>query len=417
MKEKIKKNIDDPEIMEELYQSDKKGFTSAFKEIYPEIMESGLSRFWKIRLDYDKISFSSKKLILADIIKLIAVCLFTGFLIKIPVIFGVDEEMYYFRNTGIIVFGGLVLYVALNRRNFDYKKIAYVAGSVALLTIYVNVLPFVNESDSTNLVYLHLPFLMWAVYGLVYIDFDHKDLYKRIDYIRYNGDLAILMAVMVIAGGILSGITVILFETIGLDIEELYIEYVGLIGAVSIPIVATFITKNFKSLTNKIAPIIANIFSPLVLVAALIFLIALTTSGKNLFEDRDFLLIFNLMLLGVMVVIVFSVSETFSNPTSRFNAIVLFLLAILTVIIDGIALSAIFYRLGAYGITPNRLAVLGSNVLIIGNLGWLIVELYKVNFKKADISSIEITISKYLPVYLFWIIFVVFGFPLIFGIG
>ncbi len=415
MKEKIKKNIDDPEIMEELYQSDKKGFASAFEEIYPDIQEFGLSRFWKIRLDYDKLSFSSKKLIMADIMKLIAVCLFTGFLIKIPAIFGVAEEMFYFRNTGIIVFGGLILYVALNRRNFDYKKIAYVVGTVALLTIYVNVLPFVNDSDSINLVYLHLPILMWAVFGLVYIDFDLKNVYRRIDYIRYNGDLAILMAIMVIAGAILSGITVILFETIGLDIEEVYMEYVGLIGAVSIPIVATFITRNYKSLTNKIAPIIANIFSPLVLVAAIVFLGALTTSGKNLFEDRDFLLIFNMMLLGVMAVIVFSVSETFSNPTSKFNAVVLFLLAILTVIIDGIALSAIFYRLGAYGITPNRLAVLGSNVLILGNLIWLIVELFKVNFKKADIRSIEITISKYLPVYLFWIIFVVFGFPFIFG--
>jgi hypothetical protein len=151
------------------------------------------------------------------------------------------------------------------------------------------------------------------------------------------------------------------------------------------------------------------------MIAAIVFLGALTISGKNLYEDRDFLLIFNMMLLWVMAVIVFSVSETFSNQISKFNAIVLFILTILTVIIDAIALSAIFYRLGAYGVTPNRLAVLGSNILILGNLLWLIVELYKVNFKKADISSIEITISKYLPVYLFWIIFVVFGFPLIFG--
>ena len=417
MKEKIKDNIDNPEKLEELYHNDKNGFESAFKEVYPGIKETELSSFWKVRLGYNKPATSSDKLFLKDIIKLIAVCVLLGFLIKIPAIFNLDEEMFYFRNTGLIVFSGLILYIALNRRNFDYKKIAFTVSALTILTIYVNVLPAVNESDSINLVYIHLPILLWALFGFVYIDFDHKDVYGRVDYIRYNGDLAILMAIMVIAGAILSGITIILFETIGINIEEAYMKNVGFIGAVSIPIVATYITRNFKSLTNKIAPIIANIFSPLVLLAAMVFLGALTFSGKNLFEDRDFLLIFNLMLLGVMAVIVFSVSETFMNPTSKFNTMVLFILAILTVIIDGIALSAIFYRLGAYGITPNRLAVLGSNVLILGNLLWLIVELYKVNFRKSDISNIEISIAKYLPVYLIWILFVVFGFPLIFALS
>jgi hypothetical protein len=99
----------------------------------------------------------------------------------------------------------------------------------------------------------------------------------------------------------------------------------------------------------------------------------------------------------------------------KFNELVLFALSIATVIIDLIALSAIFYRLGAFGITPNRLAVLGSNILVLGNLVLIIIDLYKVNFRKASIREVELTIAKYLPVYLIWIIFVVIGFPLIFG--
>jgi hypothetical protein len=86
-----------------------------------------------------------------------------------------------------------------------------------------------------------------------------------------------------------------------------------------------------------------------------------------------------------------------------------------TVVKDLIALSAIFYRLGTFGITPNRLAVLGSNILILGNLILIFIDLFKVNFKKALIREVELTIAKYLPVYLIWILFVVFGFPLIFG--
>jgi len=142
---------------------------------------------------------------------------------------------------------------------------------------------------------------------------------------------------------------------------------------------------------------------------------ALAISGKSPYSDREFLLIFNIMLLGVMAVIVFSISETSTTRKQKFNELILFILSIITVIIDLIALSAIFYRLGTFGITPNRLAVLGSNILILGNLVLIIIDLYKVNFKNTLIKEVELTISKYLPVYTIWIIFVIFGFPLIFG--
>ena len=85
---------------------------------------------------------------------------------------------------------------------------------------------------------------MWCIFGLVFIDFNLKDKIKRIEFIRYNGDLAILMAIIVIAGGILTGITIGLFEAIGINIENFYMENVVIVGAVSVPIVATYIIKN-----------------------------------------------------------------------------------------------------------------------------------------------------------------------------
>jgi uncharacterized membrane protein len=94
---------------------------------------------------------------------------------------------------------------------------------------------------------------------------------------------------------------------------------------------------------------------------------------------------------------------------------VLFILSIVALIVNLIALSAIFYRLGEYGLTPNRLAILGSNILIFINLILIMVDLYKINFMKADLEKVELTVAKYLPLYIVWIIIVIFGFPLIFG--
>jgi len=173
--------------------------------------------------------------------------------------------------------------------------------------------------------------------------------------------------------------------------------------------------RNYPSATNKIAPIIATIFSPVVLITLFIYLIAIPFGGKDPYKDRDFLLIFNLMLLGVMALIVFSIAETGGKKSQKFNKIVLFTLAIVTLIINLVALSAILYRLGVFGFTPNRVAVLGSNLLIFGNLILIAIDLFKVNFKNAEMNRVERTISRYLPFYAIWTLFVTFGFPVMFG--
>jgi hypothetical protein len=222
-------------------------------------------------------------------------------------------------------------------------------------------------------------------------------------------------ALILIAGGILTGTTIGLFNAINIHIEKFYMDNVVMVGLVSAPIVTKYIIENYITLTNKIAPIIAGIFSPLVLITLIIYLIAIAVSGKDPYNDRDFLLIFNIMLLGVMGIIVFSISETSAKKKQKINEMLLFILSIITLIIDIIALSAIFYRLREYGISPNKLAVMGSNILILVNIVLIMIDLNKINFRRADISKVELTISKYLPVYIIWLLIVVFGFPVLFG--
>jgi hypothetical protein len=127
-------------------------------------------------------------------------------------------------------------------------------------------------------------------------------------------------------------------------------------------------------------------------------------------------MVFNLMLLGVMALIVFSVSETSDHKKQRFNALTLFALSVITLIVDLVALSAILYRLGEFGLTPNRTAVLGSNLLIFGNLVLITIDFYKVGFKGEKNQTVALTIARYLPIYMVWAIFVTFGLPLIFGL-
>jgi len=418
MKNSIKENIENPEKLEQIYQRDKKSFEKEFTEIYSEINNSQLIEFWKIRLGFDKKKVETATFQKEDILYLLLSSVLALFLIKIPQIFGIDFSTYLFyeKNSGLIVLFSLSVYLFLTKKTLEFNKIALSLGVFIVSAIYINLLPNDINSNSINLAFIHLPLMLWCLYGIIFIDFNLTDKHKRIDYIKYNGDLAVLGAVMAIAGVILAGVTIGLFAAIDIKIERFYMEYFGVWGLVSLPIVATFIIKNYSIVTNKIANIIANIFSPLVLITLVVYLISIVITGKDPYNDREFLIIFNLMLLGVMAIIVFSVSEISNNKKQRFNEIVLFILSIVTLIIDFVAISAIFYRLGEYGFTPNRVAVLGSNLLIFGNLLLIMIDLFKVNFRNMDLSKVEIQIGKYLPIYVVWTVFVVFVLPFVFGL-
>ncbi|MGE5406652.1 MAG: hypothetical protein ACM3NR_02975 [Methanosarcina sp.] len=414
----IKANLNNPETLEKLYRDDRKAFKAEFEKLYPEIENRESARFWKARLEFDNKTEILKSISFTELIPVAVVCLITAFLVKIPDIFpvGLSDEIFYMKNVAIIVFLGLSLYTI---RTSKLTEIRLVLTGLAFLisAVYANFLPSNDPADQVILVYIHLPLLMWFIYGVVFIGYDFGNMKKRIDFIKFNGDLAIFYALIAIAGGILTGITIGLFESIGIKIEEFYFQNIVITGAVAAPVVASFLIEKFPSLISKAAPLIASIFSPLVLITLVVFLVTILSTGKDPYNDRDFLLIFNIMLLGVMGIIIFAVSETSAIRFQKFNAIVLFSLSIVTILIDLIALSAIFYRLGEYGLTPNRLAVLVSNILVLVNLLLIMIDLFKTNFRGKEFSIVENTVARFLPVYLVRIILVVFGFPVIFGMN
>lgn len=418
MFDEIKTNLGNPEILEKLYRKDRKAFKTAFDSIYTEIESTETAKFWKVRLDYDIRQDTPKTFTLTELITVSVFCVIIVFLVKIPSIFNLSfpEDIFYFRNTAIIVFFGLTLYTVWFNRIKDCKKLIMTVLAFLIAALYINLLPPDSQGAAVILAYIHLPFLMWFIYGIVFTGYELRNLDKRIDFIRFNGDLVIFYALIAIAGGFLTAITVGLFDSIGLDIEKFYGENIIITGAAAAPVVAAFLIEKFPALVTRTAPLIAAIFSPLVLITLIVFLVTILVTGKDPYNDRDFLLVFNIMLLGVMAIIIFSVSETSVIKNQKFNAIILFVLSAVTIIIDLIALSAIFYRLGEYGLTPNRLAVLVSNILVLINLVLIMAGLFRINFKKKDFTIVEKTVSKFLPVYLAWIMIVIFAFPAIFGL-
>ena len=126
-------------------------------------------------------------------------------------------------------------------------------------------------------------------------------------------------------------------------------------------------------------------------------------------------MLFNALLLGVMALIFFSVAQRANTSANRYEIMVLFLLSAVTILVNGIALSAIVFRISEWGFTPNRAAVLGANILILINLLLVTRKLVQVLTRDAGLSEVGKSITSYLPLYWGWTAVVTFLFPYIFG--
>src|ERR1043165_4468580 len=88
-------------------------------------------------------------------------------------------------------------------------------------------------------------------------------------------------SLILIAGAIMTGVTIGLFGLIGMNIEKFYFNYVVIFGLAAAPILGTYLVRTNPQLVGRVSPVIARIFSPLVLVMLVIYLVAILYARKN----------------------------------------------------------------------------------------------------------------------------------------
>lgn len=412
MKEQILKHLEEPSQLESLYRENKLQFRREFNSLYPELKGRTAAEFWNERLNYenDAISWGSNK----ELIFVIVASFLAGLIAKIPDFTGADPDYFYPRNIGFVVFPFLAIYFAW-KKNISRRN-GFIASAVILISaIYINLLPGDDSSDTLILACIHLLFLLWAVLGFVFVSKRLKDFPKRLEFLRYNGDLVVMTTLLLIAGGLMTGVTIGLFSLIGLQIEKFYFDYIVIWGLAAAPIIGTYLVRTNPSLVNKVSPVIARVFTPLLLIVLVIYLFAVIFTGEDPYNDREFLLVFNGLIIGVMAIILFSVSETSRTSENKISRLALFCLSAVTIVVNLIALSAIIFRISEGGITPNRLAVLGGNLLILVNLVLVTFKQFRALKDSSKMEEVENSIASFLPVYIVWAVVVTFLFPLFFN--
>lgn len=407
----IIENLSDAHELERLYRKDAEKFKKMFIEAYAQYTDSESLKVWNERLNFEEDNKLKLVVIERDFLPMMVIALLSGICSRI-IFYFVELQMI----SSINLIFGILPFIALY---FIYQnkpsniQLFIILGILMISIISINILPLTLK-DSVILAYLHLPVLLWLWVGLAYVGNSYKLGKARLAFLKFNGEFIILYAIMAIGGIVLTAITMQLFFMIDIDISEFYFSNIVLIGVASLSVLASYLVSKNLKLAQNIAPYIACIFGPLVLITLVVYLISVILVGKNPFLDRDFLLLFNAILVVVLAISIFSITESNVNKQKTLSDMVNFALIIIALVIDSIAVSAIAFRLSSFGITPNRVAVLGMNGVIWVNLVWIFFEYLRFIRNKTTIESVQNAVTKYLPVYGIWSIIVIMLFPVIF---
>ena len=421
---------EDPVALECLFRERPEAFAEALSVALDRAPESVVLRVWAARLDLELgdpgpnpaptgwrwaealAPDRAWRLLLATAALVVA----AGTWAKVPTLLGWTAppydpashalaERFWARSLPFVVVGPLVALFALRYRTSGRVRAAVASGALALAVVQA-VRPI--GTDAGFLSAIHAPLLLLSLAGVAALGARWRETDARIGVLQLMGEAVAFAGLLALGGMILVGVTVALFEAIGVRVEEVVFGWIVVYGAVGLlPVGALVAGQRVEA--ARVAPLVARVFGPLALVVLGVYLPTLVVTGG--LEDRDSLLALNVALIAVLALVILMQAERPDVPRHWTDAVVFALVAV-ALAADLAALASIAERL-AGGFTPNRLAVVGLNALMAVHFGGLVAPLGRRALGRGEWPGDGWT-ARFLTVYAAWSAAVVLVLPFLF---
>jgi hypothetical protein len=382
-----------------------------------EFARAHSDRLWKqlvIAGDADKSANTAP----AETLVVLSLAIAAALAIKVPALFGLridsGDEPFYFRNASLFVLPLLTIYFVW-KRGLSVASGLWLALPFAAGAVFANVFPFPKGSDTEVLTILHLPIALWLAVGFAYVRGRWFADGGRMNFVRFSGELAIYYVLIALGGGVLTGFTLMMFKAIEMNAEWFGRGWLIPCGAAGAVIIGSWLVEAKQSVIENMAPVLTRLFTPLFTVLLLVFLATMAWTGSPINVKREVLIGFDLLLAVVVGLVLYAASARDPQaPPDFFDGLQL-LLVVSALVVDGVALAAIAARISEFGFTPNRVAALGENLILLVNLAWSAWLYARFLRHRGSFAVLERWQIAYLPVYSVWAALVVVMFPPVFG--
>lgn len=318
------------------------------------------------------------------------------------------------RLAAVLVFPFLAAYFGWKRR-VGFGVVGVLAAAFAATALVLVLYPYEPGGQNDVLAMLHAPILLWLVVGVGYVGGDWRSRCRRMDFIRFTGEWVVYYVLLALGGGVLIGLTVAAFAALQIDAENVIAEWVAPCGAAGAVLVAAWLVEAKQAVIENIAPVLTRVFTPLAVLMLIAVLVAFGVSPGVLGVNRDLLILMALILVLVLGLLLYEISARDPQaPPGFFDWLQLGLVGA-AIVVDAVVLVAMSSRIAEFGATPNKVAALGLNIVVLVNLAWSAWLLAGFGRGRRPFAALEQWQTGYVPVYLAWAAAVITVLPPVFG--
>jgi hypothetical protein len=321
-----------------------------------------------------------------------------------------------------------LIFMMVTAKNNQIRALALGLGLLAAAAYAMLVAPTLGVHWKINnyldLAAIHLPLLCWIALGISVLGFK-SSIADRFAFLIKSIEVAITAGLYLIAGVVLGGITVGMFQALSITLPDIWLRLIAAGGFGLLPVMAIASVydpsvapseQNFDQGLSKFIATMMRLLLPLTLGVLTIYIFVIPFNFLEPYENRDVLIVYNLMLFAIMGLLLGATpisGDDLSPQLHKWLRMGIIAVAILAEVVSLYALSATVYRTIEGGLTINRLTIIGWNAINISILMGLIFKQLK-NGREQWIASLKSVFSLATNAYLVWGLFLVIVIPLLF---
>ncbi len=343
--------------------------------------------------------------------------LLAGLAVRVPFeLIGADaSQAFYQRNLVFLVLPFLGVYLLARSGSRSRSGLIGLTAMFVVSALLVNLYPSHPPEQTLVLTTVHLPVALLVCIGIAYLGSRWRSLVAWMDWVRFVGEAAIYFVLIALAGGGVTALVAQIFRAVGLTNIGAALGWLVPMCAAGAVLVCAWLVERKKSVMENMAPVLTAVFTPILTLALLSFLVVVIVGGRLVDLDRQVLISFDALLIVVAALVLFTVSAR--RPVSSRHALdwMQLVLIMSAVAVDLLMLWAMSGRLAEYGTSPNKLAALGCNILLLAHLagsGWQYVRILAGGRPSWDLERWQCVA---LPLFGAWAGIVALVFPPLFG--
>ncbi len=340
---------------------------------------------------------------------------------------GVANPLFWIGWGPLTAAGVLCYLAAVERTRERLRWCGVMAACVVPIAVYAAVMNWNRTDPIAMLTALHLPFVAWAAVG-VGVVLGHPDPARQgYAFMVKSLETVLTGGIYCGAGALFLGLTYGIFAALGVKLSQDFLRTVASWGIGAIPLLALAsaydslaapAAQSWETGLARILKIVTWLILPLALAVLAVYVFwFIPAYFWRPFQEREVLMVYNATIMAILVLLTAVVTGPDGQLSPRQCAILrhgVLTLGILTAILNAYALAVIVSRTLEFGLTPNRYAVLGWNIVTLIMLAVIAIRLWQSpQAQWRPITRESIACVSVLAVA--WALWVLLGLPLSFA--